>query len=354
LYLIEFVAFLQNAIDTALNPFITSSFGTHGLLNVGSVMATALGGCIPLVIAKVIDVFGRVEGFFVMLLIVVAGMAMKAACTNVQTYIAGHVLYWAGHIGVLFVADIMAADCTTLRNRMIIFTLYGTPRIASTFAGPAIADLFYYQNSWRWAFGAFIVIFVGLCAPALVLMIFMYRKAKKAGLVKKVESGRNVFQSLWYYCVQFDSKLKTPPIFHFTVTNSFTSLWHRPHHVRMVSLRPAFQSRSLRTAGLENPLHHRLHRPWAFPFPLLLHLGSQVRARPIPTLEIPQGRHHCWLLLAIWRHVSVCVLLERILLFLLDRRTQAKHSPCWIHSQRLLTYLVDIQPSYRIVDSSLR
>lgn len=210
IYLIEFVAFLQNAIDAALNPFITSAFGTHGLLNVGSVMATALGGCLPLVIAKVIDIFGRVEGFFFMLLIVVAGMAMKAACTNVQTYIAGHVLYWAGHIGVLFVTDIMAADCTSLTNRMIIFTLNGTPRIASTFAGPAIADLFYYHNSWRWAFGAFIIIFVGCCAPALVLMMFMYRKARKAGLVKNVKSDRNVLQSLQYYIIQFDSKPHTP------------------------------------------------------------------------------------------------------------------------------------------------
>ncbi|EOA91626.1 hypothetical protein ACJQWK_03094 [Exserohilum turcicum] len=204
LYLIEFVAFLQNGIDAALNPFITSAFGRHGLLTVSSVMATALSGCVPLLIAKVIDVFGRVEGFFVMLVLVVVGMAMKAACQNVQTYMAGHVLYWAGHIGVLYVANIMAADMTTLKNRMIILTLYGTPRVASTFAGPKIADLFYTQNDWRWAFGAFIIIFVGCCLPAIVVMIFMYRKAKNAGLVKKQESNRNVFQSLWYYFVQFD------------------------------------------------------------------------------------------------------------------------------------------------------
>jgi hypothetical protein len=61
-------------------------------------------------------VFGRVEGFFVMLCIIVVGMAMKAACTNVQTYFAGHILYWSGHIGVLFVCDIMAADITSLKK----------------------------------------------------------------------------------------------------------------------------------------------------------------------------------------------------------------------------------------------
>lgn len=169
-------------------------------------MATALSGCIPLVISKVIDVFGRVEGFFMMLIIVVVGMALKAACNNVQTYIAGHVLYWAGHIGVLYVTDVMAADITTLKNRMIIFTINGTPRIASTFAGPRIADLFYTQNNWRWAFGAFIIIFTACCLPAMVVMMFMYRKAKNAGLVNRVKSDRTALQSIWYYFVQFDSE----------------------------------------------------------------------------------------------------------------------------------------------------
>jgi MFS family permease len=172
-------------------------------------MSTALAGCIPLAISKVIDVFGRVEGFFMMLIVVCSGMAMKAACNNVQTYMAGHVLYWAGHIGVLYVTDIMAADITTLKNRMIIFTLNGTPRIASTFAGPKIAELFYKKNNWRWAFGAFIIIFVGCCVPAMVLMMIMYRKAKKAGLINKVKSDRNVLQSLWYYFVQFDSESRS-------------------------------------------------------------------------------------------------------------------------------------------------
>jgi hypothetical protein len=169
-------------------------------------MSTALAGCIPLATSKFIDIFGRVEGFFLMLIIVLVGMALKAACNNVETYIAGHVLYWAGHIGVLYVTDVMAADITSLKNRMIIFTINGTPRIASTFAGPAIANLFLNHGSWRWAFGAFIFIFIGCSLPATGIMIFMYRKAKAAGVIQERNSGRNVFQSISYHFVQFDSK----------------------------------------------------------------------------------------------------------------------------------------------------
>jgi len=204
LYLIEFVAFLQNAVDASLNLWITSDFGSHGLLNVGSVMSTALAGCIPLATSKFIDVFGRVEGFFLMLLIVLVGMAIKAACNNVQTYVAGHVLYWAGHIGVLYVTDVMAADITSLKNRMIIFTINGTPRIASGFAGPAIADQFLKRGNWRWAFGTFIFVFIACSLPATGIMMFMYRKAKAAGVITKEKSNRTVMQSIKYHFIQFD------------------------------------------------------------------------------------------------------------------------------------------------------
>ena len=341
-------------MDSSLGAFVTSTFGKHGLLTVMSIMATALSGCIPLVIAKVIDVFGRVEGFFVMLIIIVVGMAMKAACLNVQTYFAGHILYWAGHIGVLFVCDIMAADITTLKNRMIIFTINGTPRIAATFAGPRIAENFWFSPNWRWGYGAFIIIFCGISLPAMILMIVMYRRAKKAGLIKKVTSDRNVFQSLWFYFVQFDSKSHAVPESSCTSANILSSLRYYPPHVRMVPLCAAFQSRHLRSARLEDPLHHRLHRPRSLPFPCLLHLGSQVRAIPIPALALPQEPHHYRLLPALWCHVPFRLLLERILQFVPDRRTQAEHYKRWIHPKRLLAHFFHVQPAYRVVDPSFR
>ncbi|KAM5372601.1 hypothetical protein ACJZ2D_007375 [Fusarium nematophilum] len=169
------------------------------------IMSTALGGCIPLATAKVIDIWGRVEGFFFMLILTLIGMIMKATCKNMETYVAAHVLYWAGHIGILYVIDVMCADITTLKNRMIIFGINGTPRIASTFAGPAIGELFYKNSSFRWAFGAFAIILFACSIPAMGVMVYMFLKARKAGLIKKQRSDRTVFQSIKYYFIQFDA-----------------------------------------------------------------------------------------------------------------------------------------------------
>ncbi|KAK4105646.1 siderophore iron transporter-like protein mirB [Parathielavia hyrcaniae] len=204
LYLIHFVDMLQNYIDSGLNPYITSAFGSHGLLTVGTVISTALGGCVPLTMAKVIDIWGRVEGFCMMLLICVLGMIVKAVCTNVQSYIGGHILYWTGHIGLLYVIDVMCADITSLKNRMIIFGINTTPRIAATFAGPELVARFYSGPGWRWAFGAFIIILVACSVPAMAVMLYMYRKARQSGYAQKQRSGRSLIQSIAHYAIEFD------------------------------------------------------------------------------------------------------------------------------------------------------
>lgn len=156
--------------------------------------------------AKVIDIWGRVEGFAVMITVCVVGMILKATCSSVEEYVAAHVLYWTGHIGMLYVIEVMISDMTSLRNRMILFGINGTPRIASTFAGPAIAELFYDNLNFRWAFGAFAIIIVGCSLPAMGVMVWMSRKAKKAGLIqpRTRNKERTWYQSVVYYFLEFD------------------------------------------------------------------------------------------------------------------------------------------------------
>ncbi|KAF1733904.1 Siderophore iron transporter mirB [Beauveria bassiana] len=205
LYLISFVDYLQNALDYALSPYITSTFGQHGLLNVGGILSTIIGGCAPLALAKVIDIWGRVEGFLFMLLICVIGMIMKAVSHNVETYVAAHTLYWAGHIGIRYVIGVIISDMTSLKNRMIFIGFSNTPRIATAFAGPAIGKLFYEKSNFRWAFGAFTIILIASCMPAIGLMMAMYRKARKQGIVEKRQrSGRTLLQSLKFYAIELD------------------------------------------------------------------------------------------------------------------------------------------------------
>ncbi|CDM29988.1 hypothetical protein DTO013E5_8310 [Penicillium roqueforti] len=204
LYLVSFVDALLSSVETALNPYITSSFHKHGLLTVVSVVSTILGGSSKLTLAKIIDIWGRVEGFLIMLVLVTIGLIMKATCKSMEMYTAAHTLYWVGHIGLTYVVEIMLADMTSLKNRMVMIGLNGTPGIASTFAGPEIATLFYTNLDFHWAFGSFAIMQVGVCIPVAAVMLFMQRRAEKSGTLEKTRSGRSWWQSIAHYLIEFD------------------------------------------------------------------------------------------------------------------------------------------------------
>lgn len=85
---------LWSTVKTSLDPYITSEFGEHGFTAVVGVVSTITGGVCNLFIAKVLDIRGRVEGFFLMLFLIVIGAIMKAACHNIETYAAANTIYW--------------------------------------------------------------------------------------------------------------------------------------------------------------------------------------------------------------------------------------------------------------------
>jgi MFS family permease len=207
LYLVTFVDTLLQAVHSGLVAYVTSSFSQHGLLAVTSIFGSVVAGVGKLAIAKLIDIRGRCEGFLLMILFIIIGMILKALCENVETYAAGHTFYWVGHIGLSYIINVIVSDMTSLRNRMIIWGLYMSPRLASTFGGPKIAELFYEHSTYRWAFGSFTIILVGFSIPVAVVLIMNERKAKIMGLLRKEKSGRSLRESTIHYLVEFDGKL---------------------------------------------------------------------------------------------------------------------------------------------------
>ncbi|GAD99493.1 hypothetical protein NECHADRAFT_78056 [Paecilomyces variotii No. 5] len=126
---------------------------------------------------------------------------MKAICQNTETYAAAQTLYWVGHLGLLYIIDVVVADMTTLKNRMIIFGINATPTIATVFAGSKIAQLYYDNLNFRWAFGSWAIILVGICIPILVIVVYHEKKAKKFGLYPEKPKDRTWWQACKHYMI---------------------------------------------------------------------------------------------------------------------------------------------------------
>lgn len=72
---------MQNT-QSSLEPYITSAFSKHALLATTSVMSSIIGGVSKLTIAKIIDIWGRVEGFALVVGLLVIGM-LDPICSTV-------------------------------------------------------------------------------------------------------------------------------------------------------------------------------------------------------------------------------------------------------------------------------
>lgn len=88
----------------SLTPYVTSSFNEHSLTAATSIMSGIIGGLFKLPLAKILDIWGRPQGFALMMVVLTIGLVMMAGCNNVKTYAAAQVFYWVGygsHLGKL-------------------------------------------------------------------------------------------------------------------------------------------------------------------------------------------------------------------------------------------------------------
>lgn len=79
-----------------LTPYVTSSFQSHSLTAATGIMSSIIGGISKLPLAKILDIWGRPQGFALMVFLLTIGLIMMAGCNNVETYAAAQVFYWVG------------------------------------------------------------------------------------------------------------------------------------------------------------------------------------------------------------------------------------------------------------------
>lgn len=103
IYLIYLVDSLQQQITGVFQPYVTSSFNLHSLTATTGIIANLISGLARLPLSKILDVWGRAEGFSIMVFLLTIGLIMMAACDSVETFCAAQVLYWVGYTGITYV-----------------------------------------------------------------------------------------------------------------------------------------------------------------------------------------------------------------------------------------------------------
>ena len=66
IFLILFINSLQEGVANQLLPYVYSDFSLHSLVPITSVISSIIGALVKLPVAKVLDVWGRPQGFGIM------------------------------------------------------------------------------------------------------------------------------------------------------------------------------------------------------------------------------------------------------------------------------------------------
>ncbi|KAL4871449.1 siderophore iron transporter mirB [Aspergillus spectabilis] len=205
LWLVTLANGFRTAILYSLTPYATSSFQSHSLLTVINIVSSSMVSALYIPVAKVVDVWGRAEGWLVMVGFSTLGLVMMAASKNLETYCAADVFYSVGFAGMNYILCVLAADITNLRNRGIAFAFTSSPYMITAFAGSKAAEKFLINVDWRWGFGAFAIIFPFVASPVYFVLRVGMNRAKKQGLIVATESsGRTTLQSVKHYFFAFD------------------------------------------------------------------------------------------------------------------------------------------------------
>ena len=80
------------SILASLTPYATSDFQSHSLLTVIEIVASAMTSAVYIPMAKMLDVWGRAEGFLLMLGFATLGLILMAASNNLPTFCAAQVI----------------------------------------------------------------------------------------------------------------------------------------------------------------------------------------------------------------------------------------------------------------------
>jgi MFS family permease len=187
-------------------------------MTVNDIVSSAMTAAVYIPMAKVLDVWGRAEGFLLMMVLCIIGLILMAAANNLSTFCAAQVFYSVGFGGLSYSWVVLATDITSLRNRGLAFAFTSSPALITAFAGSKAAEAFYNNVNWRWGIGCWAIVLPCVAIPLYLILKLNLRKAEKQGIIAKEKADNRTWtQRLWYIIVEFDCEPLAPEAYRYTL-----------------------------------------------------------------------------------------------------------------------------------------
>ncbi|OAX79923.1 hypothetical protein ACJ72_05755 [Emergomyces africanus] len=188
IFLLAYAYGLDGTIRYTYQPYAVASYGEHSLLATVNVLRGVIGAAAQPTIAKIADVFGRAEVISVTVVFYIIGTIVESCATNVQSFCAGAILYQIGYTGIMLLVEVLIADTTSLRSRLLFSYIPALPFLINTWVSGDVTNSVLGTTTWQWGIGMWAIIYPVCCLPLIGSLFLVHRRAKKDGALLKYKS----------------------------------------------------------------------------------------------------------------------------------------------------------------------
>ncbi|KAF7327597.1 hypothetical protein MKEN_00338900 [Mycena kentingensis (nom. inval.)] len=149
-------------------------------------------------ISSMADLAGRPWAITFSVALYCLGFIIIASSKTISAVAAGEVINTVGNTGINLLTGILISDITSLQWRGLMHGIFSLPFIMTAFIAGDISTAISANtaNGWRWGYGMFIILVPVCLCPALFILFWGDRKAKKLGTISLAASSYSRRQQL--------------------------------------------------------------------------------------------------------------------------------------------------------------
>ncbi|KAH6695517.1 major facilitator superfamily domain-containing protein [Plectosphaerella plurivora] len=181
---------LDSSTTSYYSVYASSEFKQHSaVLSMLGIATNIISAVSKPFIAKISDITSRPYTYILVVGFYVVGYIVAATSQTIAAYVIGETFVAIGGAGLDLTNDIIVADLTPLQLRGFVSSLLSSPFIINTwFSGKIVAALSD-AGQWRWGLGMFAIIMPVVIGPAIAVLLWLDRKARKHGIVNMASSN---------------------------------------------------------------------------------------------------------------------------------------------------------------------
>lgn len=185
IFLVAYAYGLDGQTRYTYQSYATAGYSQHSLLGTMNTVRAICAAVIQPPYARVADRFGRIELLSFALFFYLLGTVIVSSSNGVDAFVTGQLLYQIGYTGLMLLIEVLIADLTGLKDRVLFSFLPALPFLINTWVSGDITQAVMGGPGWKWGIGMWCIIIPFCAIPIFAPLYLAKRTAKQQGKLNK-------------------------------------------------------------------------------------------------------------------------------------------------------------------------